>query len=83
MFFYSRINKANIHNNIIGIRVSKMGLKILQETSAKIHVFDESFFLLNIRMPIVSKLFRVVTHCEDLPPINMHDISTDRSCGVK
>ena len=43
----------------------------------KIHVFNEGFFLLTIRMPIATKLFRVVTSCEELSPINMHDTSVE------
>ena len=47
----------------------------------KIHVFDKAFFLLIIRMPMMTKPVRVVTCCEELSPINMHDIS-EWSCGV-
>ena len=43
----------------------------------KIHVFDEAFFLLTIRMPMTTKLFRVVTCGEELSPINMHDNSIE------
>ena len=46
----------------------------------KIYVFHEIFFLLTIRL--CTKLFRVVPCCEQLSPINMHDISTKWSCGV-
>ena len=42
-----------------------------------------TFFLLNIRMPMVTKLFRVVTCGDELSPINAHDISTEWSCWVK
>ena len=42
----------------------------------KIRAFDEAFILLTIRMPTITKLFRVVTWCKDLSPIYMHDIST-------
>ena len=38
------------------------------------------FFFFTIGMPMVTKLFRVVTYCEELSPINMHDISTEWSC---
>ena len=48
----------------------------------KIHVFDEVFFLLTIRMPIATKFFRVVTCCEELSLINMHDTSIEWSHGV-
>ena len=52
-----------------------------------IHVFDfhvfEVFFLLTKRMPLVTKLFRVVTCCEELSPINIHDIWTEWSGVVK
>ena len=48
----------------------------------KIHVSDEAFFFLTIRMPMVTKLFRVVTCGEDLSPINTHYISTVWSCWV-
>ena len=33
-------------------------------------------------MPIVTNLIRVVTCCEKLSPINIHDISTEWFCGV-
>ena len=32
----------------------------------KIHVFDEAFFFLTMRMPMVTKLCRVVICCEEL-----------------
>ena len=48
----------------------------------KIHVFDEAFFVLTIKMPIVTKLFGAVTCSKDLSPINMHDISTEWSCWL-
>ena len=48
----------------------------------KIHVFDEPFFLLTIRIRMVTKLFWVVACCEELTPITMHDISKEWSCGV-
>ena len=48
----------------------------------KIHAFDEALFLLTIRMPMVTKGFRVVTCCEELSLINKHDITTEWSCGV-
>ena len=47
----------------------------------KIHVFDEAFFLLTIRMPMVTKLFRVVTCWEELLLMNMHDISKEWPFG--
>ena len=43
----------------------------------KIHVFDEAFFLLFIRIPMTIKLFRVVSCCREL-----HSISTEWSCGI-
>ena len=39
----------------------------------KIHIFDDVFFLLTVRIPMTTKPFRVVTFCEELSPINMHD----------
>ena len=33
-------------------------------------------------MPMATKLFRVVTCCEELWPINMHDTSIEWSCGA-
>ena len=32
------------------------------------------FFFLTIRMPMVTNFFGVVTCCEELSPINMHDV---------
>ena len=34
----------------------------------KIRIFDEAFLFLTIRMPMVTKLFRVVTYREAVPP---------------
>ena len=48
----------------------------------KVHVFDEVFFLLTIRMTMVTKLFRVVTCCDEFSPINSRGISTEWSCWV-
>ena len=48
----------------------------------KICIFDEAFLLLTIRIPIITKFFRVVTCCKDLSPIYMHEISTEWSCRV-
>ena len=42
----------------------------------KIHVFDEAVFFLTIRMPLVTKHFRVVPCCEELSPMKTHGIST-------
>ena len=39
-----------------------------------IHVFDEVFFPLTVRMPMVTNLFRVVIYCEEISPINMDGI---------
>ena len=43
----------------------------------KIHAFDEAFFLLTIRIPIITKLFRVVACCKEL-----QSVSIEWSCGV-
>ena len=48
----------------------------------KICIFDEVFLLLTIRVPSITKFFRVVTCCKDLSPIYMYDISTEWSCRV-
>ena len=40
------------------------------------------FFLLTIRMAMITKLFRVVTCFKELSSIDMHDISTEWSCWV-
>ena len=37
----------------------------------KIHIFDETFSLLTIRMSLVNKLVTVVTYREELPSINL------------
>ena len=47
-----------------------------------IHVFDEAFFLWTIRIPMVTKLFRVVAYGEELSLRNTHGISTELSCWV-
>ena len=41
----------------------------------KIRIFDEAFLFLTIRMPMVTKIFRVVTYRETVPPINLHGTS--------
>ena len=75
----------------LAFQVSEMGFRtfLAQLVSVsravhiyKIHVFDEAFLLLTIKMPIVTKLFRAGTYSEDLSPINMHDISTEWSCWL-
>ena len=43
----------------------------------KIHIFDEAFFLLFIRMPMTTKIFRIATCREDLAPINIHETSME------
>ena len=53
-----------------------------QYVSIRFQVFDEAVFLLTIKMPIVTKLIKVVTCCEELSLINMHDIPTEWFCGV-
>ena len=47
-----------------------------------IHVFDERFFLLTIRIHMATKLFMVVTCCKELSAINMYDTSIKWSCWV-
>ena len=69
-FFSSSVWLSNQHNFPLAVHV------------CKIPVFDEVFFLLTIRMPILTKLFRMVTCCEELSPIDMNGISTEWSCGV-
>ena len=44
--------------------------------------FDEAFFFLTIRMPMVTKLFRVVRCWEEVSPTNMHATSMGWHCGV-
>ena len=48
----------------------------------KIHVFDETFSVLTIRVSMATKLIRVVTCCRKLPPKNMHNTSMELSCEV-
>ena len=48
----------------------------------KIHVFDEPFFLLSIRIHMTTKPFMVVKCYKELSPINMYDTSIKWSCGV-
>ena len=48
----------------------------------KIDVFDEAFSLLTMRILMMTKLFNVVTCCEELSHINIHDITTEWSSGV-
>ena len=48
----------------------------------KIRVFDEALSLLITRMPMITKLFSLVTCCKGLSPIYMPDISPDWSHGV-
>ena len=40
------------------------------------------FFLLTTIIPMVTKLFRMVTCCEEVSSIDMYDISTEGSCVV-
>ena len=48
----------------------------------RIHVFDEAFFLLIIRMSITTKLLTVVTCYGELSLTKMYDIPREWSCGV-
>ena len=48
----------------------------------KICAFDEALFLLTIWIPMITKLFRVVTCFKELSSIYMHEISTEYSYGV-
>ena len=51
--------------------------------TGKVDVFDESFFHLTIRMPILSSnLPRCLTYCETFLPINLHDTSMGWSFEV-
>ena len=49
----------------------------------KIHIFDESFLLVTIRMTMVTKLVKVVTYHKELAPINMHDTLMELCFEVK
>ena len=49
----------------------------------KVRVFDEVVFLLTIRMPMIVKIFRVVTCCKELSPIYMHDIKQSGFVGLR
>ena len=46
-------------------------------------VFDGTFSFLTIRVPVITKLFRVVTCGEELSPINTYYISTVWLCWVR
>ena len=55
----------------------------------KVHVFDEAFFLLTVRMPMIFKLFRLIKCCKKLSlnrvvfwnhVISIIHISTCRRC---
>ena len=39
-----------------------------------IHVLMKAFFLLTIRMPMATKLARVIPYCKELSPMNLHDL---------
>ena len=43
----------------------------------KIDIFDEAFFLLFTRIPMTTKIFRIVTCGEELSPINIHETSME------
>ena len=47
----------------------------------KVRIFDEVFFLLTIRVTMITMLFRVVTCYNELSPIYMHEISMECCCG--
>ena len=51
--------------------------------SYKIHVLIQAFFFLTIRMPIISRLDRMVTHHDDLTTIDLHDASMKWPCEVR
>ena len=43
----------------------------------------DTFHAVTITMHMFVKVFNLVTHHEELPPINLHDISVGWSCEVK
>ena len=47
----------------------------------KIRVFDEAFFPLTIRMPMITEVLRVVTCCRELPPVHMHGVKQSGLVG--
>ena len=55
---------------------------ILQWQYIQRNIFPEAFSLLTIRMPLVTKLEKVVTYRKELPPINLHGTSLEWSFKV-
>ena len=69
--------------DIFSCLVVMQSTQFFSGTTYKICVSYEAFFLLTMRMPMITKLFRVMTCCKELSPIHIHDISTEWSSGVK
>ena len=66
---------------VVTFFASLMAIQLTQYLMAvHIHVFDEAFSLLTIRMAI--KLFGVVTCREELSHIDMHNSLMEWSCEV-
>ena len=79
--FWALFFKKNIHFWGCDIFSYPVVIQSTQSFSGQIHVFNEAFFLLTVRMPMATKLFRVVACWKELSSINMHDISMEWSIG--
>ena len=79
--FWALFLKKNIHFWGCDIFSYPVVIQSTQSFSGQIHVFNEAFFLLTVRMPMATNLFRVVACWKELSSINMHDISMEGSSG--
>ena len=76
-FYFSALLFKMYHFRACDIFFSSSGYPInliFQCRTYLLDVFDEAFFLMNMRMPLITKLFMVVTCGEDLSAINRNDI---------
>ena len=65
---YAFLNFGHIFQNVyFGYPVNSIVSSAQALRLYKIHVFDEGFFLLIIRMPMLTKLLRVLTYRKELP----------------
>ena len=75
---YAFLNFGQIFQNVhFGYPINSIVSSAQALRIYKIHVFDEAFFLLTIRMPPLTKLLKVLTYRKELPLVNLHDTSVD------
>ena len=69
MFFsFLGTSSQNVNFEIVIFFSCLVFMQLLTVPIYKIHVFDEAFFLLTIKMPMITKLFRVINAVRSYHP---------------